>query len=607
MKLSEYVIEFVARQGVRHAFLVVGGGAMHLNEALGHSSIVPICNLHEQASAIGAENYSKATNHLGFALLTTGPGGTNAITGLAGAWLDSTPTIFVSGQVKRSDRMFHPDGSPMGVRQVGVQEVDIISVVTPLTKYAVTVLDPLDIRYHMEKALYLAEHGRPGPVWIDIPLDVQASPIDETKLRGFDPAELPAAPKPDVKDAVAKAIEHLNKAERPMLLIGNGIRLSRAEQEMELLLRALDIPAEVTWLAIDLMADDDPLYVGRPGTIAQRGANFAIQNCDYLLSIGARQDRVVTGFSPAGFAREAYKVMVDIDPAELAKMVDADGDEVIDVPVCADAGDFMREMLAQQSKIVRKPRAEWKQRCAEWRTRYPLVLPEHRAAGRVSVYNFAEVMSGVLKEGDFIVSGSSGTGIELFLLAFRVKKDQRIFHTTALGSMGFGIPAAIGACLGGGGRPTICVDGDGGFQFNIQELETVKRLNLPIKFFVLNNEGYGSIRASQKVFFGETIIGCDEATGQTLPDVRRVAEAYGVKTDVILSQDNLADEIRRVLATPGPVVCDVHIVLDEVRQPRLSSTQRPDGSFVSKPLEDLFPFLPREEFLENMIIAPLPE
>ncbi|MHB1700161.1 MAG: thiamine pyrophosphate-binding protein [Acidobacteriaceae bacterium] len=600
-KLSDYVVRFVAEQGVKHAFLVVGGGAMHLNESLGRSTIVPICNLHEQASSIAAENYSKATNHLGFALLTTGPGGTNAITGLAGAWLDSTPTLFVSGQVKRADRMFHPDGTPMGVRQVGVQEVDIISVVTPLTKYAVTVLDPADIRYHMEKALYLALHGRPGPVWIDIPLDVQAAPIDDpSTLRGFDPAELAPPPAIDLSAAVSNAIEALNKAERPMLLIGNGIRLSRAEAEMEQLLRALDIPAEVTWLAIDLMTDDDPLYVGRPGTIAQRGANFAIQNCDYLLSIGARQDRVVTGFSPAGFARDAYKVMVDIDPAELAKMGGA-----IQAPVCADAGDFMREMLAQKSKIVPKPRAEWKQRCADWRTRYPLVLPEHKLPGRVSVYNLAEVMSGELEPGDSIVSGSSGTGIELFLLAFRVKKGQRIFHTTALGSMGFGIPAAIGACLGRGSRATICVDGDGGFQFNIQELETVRRLNLPIKFFVLNNEGYGSIRASQKVFFGTTSIGCDEATGQTLPDVRKVAEAYGIRTDIITSQDNLAQELRRVLDTPGPVVCDVHIVLDETRQPRLSSTQRPDGSFVSKPLEDLWPFLDREEFHANMIIPPL--
>lgn len=602
MKLSDYVLKFVSDLGVKHAFLVVGGGAMHLNEALGHSTIVPICNLHEQASAIAAENYSKATNHLGFALLTSGPGGINAITGLAGAWLDSTPTFFVSGQVKRSDRMFHPDGTPMGVRQVGVQEVDIVSLVAPLTKYAVTVLEPTDIRYHLEKAHYLAVHGRPGPVWVDIPLDVQAVPIDEKTLRAFDPAEVDTVANPNIDEEVSAAIDALNRSARPMLLIGNGIRLSRAEVEMEQLLHALDIPAEVTWLAIDLMADEDPLYVGRPGTIAQRGANFAIQNCDYLLSIGARQDRVVTGFSPAGFAREAYKVMVDIDPTELAKMGGA-----IHIPVCCDAGDFMRKMLAQQHKIVRRPRTEWKQRCADWRTRYPLVLPEHKTPGRVSVYNLAEVMSGVLKEGDYIVSGSAGTAIEIFLLAFRVKKHQRIFHTTALGSMGFGIAAAVGVCLANEGRPTIVVDGDGGFQFNIQELETVRRLNLPIKFFVLNNEGYGSIRASQRVFFGETIIGCDESTGQTLPDIRKVAEAYGIRTDIITTQDNLADELRRVLNTSGPVVCDVHIVLDEIRQPRLSSTQRPDGSFVSKPLEDLWPFLSREEFLENMIIAPLPE
>src|ERR1700731_4772521 len=329
MKLSNYVIQFLADQGVKHAFLVVGGGAMHLNEALGRSSIIPICNLHEQASAIGGENYSKATNHLGFALLTTVPG-------LPGAWLQPPPAFFVSGQVKRSDRMFHPDGTPMGVRQVGVQEVDIVSVVTPLTKSAVTILEPTDIRYHLEKALYLALHGRPGPVWIDIPLDVQATPLDDpSTLRGFDPAELEVPVDPHLAEAVSTASDELNKSGRPMLLVGNGIRLSRAETELELLLRALDIPVEITWLAIDMIADDDPLYIGRPGTIAQRGANFAIQNCDYLLSIGARQDPVVTGFSPAGFAREAYKVMVDIDPAELDKM-----GGVIHTPVCADAGDF---------------------------------------------------------------------------------------------------------------------------------------------------------------------------------------------------------------------------------------------------------------------------
>jgi acetolactate synthase-1/2/3 large subunit len=475
------------------------------------------------------------------------------------------------------------------------------------------VLEPSEIRYHLEKAIHLARTGRPGPVWIDIPLDVQASPIDDPNtLRGFDPAEVAAAQASrispaDLNSEIEKILAKLNHAERPMLLIGNGIRLSRAEAAMEQLIRALDIPVEVTWLAIDLMADDDPLYVGRPGTIAQRGANFAIQNCDFLLSIGSRLDRIVTGYAPEGFARAACKAMVDIDPTELKKMGDS-----IQFPICADAGDFMRAMLAHASSIEKKDRTAWKRRCADWRTRYPLVLPEHKVReGRVSVYNFAEVMSGILNEGDFCISGSSGTGIELFLLAFRTKRGQRIFHTTALGAMGFGIPASVGAGIvgaaEGSARNIICVDGDGGFQFNIQELETIARLKLPVKFFVLDNEGYGSIRASQTAFFGACSIGCDAATGQTLPDVRRVAEAYGITTDVITSQRHLADEIRRVLATPGPVVCDVHIVLDEVRQPRLSSVQRPDGSFVSKPLEDLWPFLGREEFNANMLIPVIEE
>jgi acetolactate synthase I/II/III large subunit len=614
MKLSDYVVHFIAEQGVRHVFLVTGGGAMHLNNSLAcEKRLIPVCNLHEQASAVAAENYAKATNDLGVCMVTTGPGGTNAISGVAGAWLDSTPMLIVSGQVKRPDRAFDSNNKPLGMRQVGVQEVDIVSIVSPITKYAAVVTEPGDIRYHLEKALYLARTGRPGPVWVDIPLDVQAIKIDDpATLRSFDPEELASVKTSrigpsELKAEVSKILEKLNQAERPMLLIGNGIRLSRAEKEMEQLLRMLDIPTEVTWLAVDLMADDDPLYVGRPGTIAQRGANFAIQNCDFLLSIGARLDRVVTGFAPERFARAACKVMVDIDPTELTKMGDT-----IHIPICADAGEFMRAMLARASSIEKKDRTAWKVRCAEWRKRYPLVLPEHKAPeGRVSVYNFAEVMSGILNEGDFYISGSSGTGIELFLLAFRTKRRQRIFHTTALGAMGFGIPAAIGAGIvgvaEGSRRNIICVDGDGGFQFNIQELETIARLKLPVKFFVLNNEGYGSIRASQTAFFGASNIGCDEATGQTLPDVRRVAEAYGIATDVITSQRVLEDEIRRVLALSGPVVCDVHIVLDEVRQPRLSSVQRPDGSFVSKPLEDLWPFLEREEFEANMLIPVLEE
>ena len=599
-KVSDYVMRFIAGHGVKHVFLVTGGGAMHLNESLSRCpEIEPICNLHEQASAIAAENYSKATNHMGVALVTTGPGGTNAITGLAGAWVDSTPCLFVSGQVKRPDRMFNADGTPLGVRQIGVQELDITSIVRPLTKYAVTVMEPESIRYHMEKAWYLAQHGRPGPVWIDIPLDVQAYPVDPSALRGFD--DLTSAPGADLAGDVGRVIEQLNQAERPLLLAGNGIRLARAEQQLHEMIDLLGIPVETTWLSIDMIADDHPLFVGRPGNLAPRGANFAVQNCDFLLCIGVRLDRSVTGYAPERFARMAHKVMVDIDPAELKKMGDA-----VHAPICADAGAFIREVLRQRRSLASRDRTFWVQRCQQWKRRYPVVLPEHQIPnGRVSVYNFSHVLAEELSPGDYIVSGSSGSAIELFLLAFRVKANQRIFHTAALGAMGFGIPAAIGACLGGGQRNTVCVDGDGGFQFNIQELETIARLRLPIKFFVFNNEGYASIRASQTAFFGSPRIGCDVTTGQSLPDVRRVAAAYGIPTDLIADQSNLREEVRRVLNRPGPVVCDVHVILDEVRQPRLSSVQRADGSFESKPLEDLWPFLDREEFESNMLVPVL--
>jgi len=602
IKLSDYVFRVVADYGVKHVFLVPGGGAMHLNDSLSRSGIEFVCNLHEQASAIAAENYSKATNHMGVALVTTGPGGTNAITGLAGAWLDSTPCLFLSGQVKRADRMIGMDGVPLGVRQVGMQEVDITSIVRPLTKYAVTIEDPLSIRYHMEKALYLATTGRPGPVWIDIPLDVQASPLNPEELKGFDPQECAPDSHVDLEPLVSETIAALNRSERPMILAGNGIRLARAEKEFLELVEALQVPVEATWLAIDLIADDHPLFVGRPGSLAPRGANFAVQNCDFLLTLGARLDRVITGYSPERFARAAHKVMVDIDPTELAKMGDS-----VQTKVEADAGDFMRALLRRKSEIVTKDRTLWNVRCTDWKTRYPIVTAEHRKPeGPVSMYHLAEALQDVLPDDVPIVSGSSGSAIELFLLALKVKAGQRVFHTTALGAMGYGIAASIGVCMANGRRPVVCVDGDGGFQFNIQELETVHRLKLPITFFVLNNDGYASIRTSQTNFFGSPRIGCSEETGQSLPDIGKVAAAYGLQTDVILDQTNLRAELRRVLGRGGPLVCDTHVLPDEFRGPRLSSVQRADGSFVSKPLEDLYPFLSREEFRSNMLI-PLEE
>jgi len=605
MKLSDYVVRFVAEHGVKRVFLVTGGGAMHLNQSLGaQTEIEPICNSHEQASAICAEAYAKATNHLGVCMVTTGPGGTNAVTGVAGAWLDSTPTLFISGQVKRPDRMFDNAGLPLGMRQLGVQEVDIVSIVRPITKYAVTVLDPNEIRYHLEKAVHLAFHGRPGPVWIDIPLDVQASPIeDPSRLRGFNLSELQESSSTDqsLTQEVDKLIEKLNQAERPLLFAGNGIRLARAECEFEQLRKLLRIPTAATWCAADLVPSDDPLYVGRPGSVASRGANFALQNSDFLLAIGVRLDFAITGYAPQNLARGAYKAAVDIDQAELKKL-----DPHLQQPIQADAKKFLAELLARKGSIRQRDHSVWDARCADWKTRYPVVTDAHRRPeGPVSVFHLAEVIGTEVNPEDRLVVGSSGSAIEIYLLAFPALHSQRLFHTAGLGAMGFGLPMALAVAAANPGHEVVAVDGDGGFMFNIQELETVHRLQLPIKFFVMNNDGYSSIRASQRAYFGKPNLGCDRSNGLTVPDLVRVGEAFGIPSTVIEDQRSLRADVRRVLDMKGPVLCDVRVLPDEMRAPRLQSYQKPDGSFVSKPLEDLFPFLPREEFFANMIVEPL--
>ena len=609
MKLSDYVFQFVADKGIKHVFLVTGGGAMHLNASLAQEPrLEAICNSHEQATAMCAEAYAKATNGLGVALVTTGPGGTNTITGVAGAWLDSTPTLFLSGQVKRPDRMFDAiTNKPLGMRQLGVQEVDIVSIVTPITKYAKVILDPLDIRYELEKCYYLALNGRPGPVWLDIPLDVQAAPIpDPATLRSFDASEHEAAiANPNLKDEVARVVSELQKSTRPLLFVGNGTRLAKAEAQFTELRHLLDVPTVATWCAADLVPSDVPTFVGRPGNVAARGANFALQNCDFLLVLGSRLDMAITGYAPQNLAREAHKVAVDIDTAELGKLYPH-----LQQPVVADAKAFLDELLTQLKAVQLDHFAwtTWNQRAADWKIRYGVVTDEHRnPEGRVSIFNLAEVIGTESKQEDKLVSGSSGSGIEIFLLACPTRAGQRIFHTAGLGSMGYGLPMALAVCIGSNRQQTILVDGDGGFQFNIQELETARRLNLPVKLFVLNNDGYASIRASQAAYFGSEQIGAGKNSGLTVPDLTKVANSYNIPAVVIYDQTNLREDVRKVLAMEGPVVIDVRVIPDEVRAPRLQSYQKPDGSFVSKPLEDMFPFLSREEFLENMIIKPLEE
>jgi acetolactate synthase-1/2/3 large subunit len=599
IKLSDYVVQFLADHGVRHVFLLVGGGAMHLNDSLGGCpKIQYICNLHEQACAIGAEAYAKCDNRLGVAMVTVGPGATNTITGVAGAWLDSTPTLFLSGQVKTADLKGNS-----GVRSRGVQEIDIVELVRSITKYAVTVTDPKTIRYHLEKAVHLAESGRPGPVWIDIPLDVQAARIEPENLPGFTPEPAVETGVPaSVQAAAARTLELLRRSERPFLWVGNGVRLASAQAELRELIEALKIPFGLTWLAMDFVQDDHPLLVGRPGPMAPRGPNFVLQNCDFLLTLGARLDVVCTAFAPERLARAATKVMVDIDPAELKKM-----ERYFTLTVCSDARTYMRELLRQARNIKHGEWLAWRARCEDWKKRYPLIEPRHRVQeGLVSMYYFTETLCQQLPEDALVVSASSGNAIEMLLLAFKTKARQRVLHTTGLGPMGFGLPASIGACLARGGATTVCVDGDGGLQMNIQEFETIARLRLPIKVFVVNNGGYGSIIASQTAYF-KRFVGCNPESGLTLPDTLKVAAAYSLSTSRIEGQTGVVDGIRKVLNSNGPHVCEVMALADEPRQPRVSSQQKPDGTMVSKPLEDMFPFLPREEFLANMIIPPVPE
>lgn len=596
MKLSDYVASVVVKLGVKHVFMLSGGGAMHLNDSFGNTDGLDyVCTLHEQAAAVAAEAYARVSENIGVAVVTAGPGGTNALTGLAAAWLDSTPCLFISGQVKRADICRGSD-----LRQLGVQEVDIVSIVDPVTKYAVTVMDPKSIRFHLEKGVYLARSGRPGPVWIDIPLDVQAAQVEPGALVGFDQAEFEPTACRDPEPAIERTLDYLSKSRRPILLAGNGIRLAHAAEDLLQLVETMSIPVLTTRLGVDLLSYDHPMHVGMPGTIASRGANFALQNCDCLLVLGARLDMALIAYAPERLARAARKIMVNVDPAEIGKL-----GATVDLGVAADVGPFLRALLARlKGQTWNVDWQEWRARCSNWKQRYPFVLPEHRAGHEISVYAFSEALAGSLTETDIVLPGSSGVACEIFLTAFQAKSGQRVFHNKGTGAMGLGQPAALGACLAGGRRRTICVDGDGGFHMNAQELETVRRLNLPIKFFVIDNAGYASIRASQSNFF-KRLTGADAGSQMTLPDVLGVATAYGIPAVDLADPACMSSTIAQVLRYPGPVVCRVKTIADEQRTPRVSSFKKPDGSMDSMPLEDMWPPLPRDEFLHNMIVPPL--
>jgi acetolactate synthase-1/2/3 large subunit len=593
-KLSDYVFKFIAQQKVKHVFLIPGGGNMHLTNALGNvPGLEFVACIHEQACAFAAEAYGEYDNGLGVALITTGPGGTNCVTGVAAAWIESSPTLFISGQAKRDDMILHRN-----VRSMGQQEVDVLSIVKPITKYAVTVMEPNSIRYHLEKAVHMAKDGRPGPVWIEIPLDVQASMINEESLTRFIPpvanlAEIDLMMKKEVRGV----IDLIKSSQRPVFLVGNGVRTGTAIEEFRSLLEKINIPVLLTWKAADILAEDHPLYAGRPGGIGQRFANFTQQNADCIIVVGARLDLPSLAFEHKNFAKAAKKVVVDIDPAEIFKF-----QFNIDIAIDGNALDFIKEFDAQVSTLLDYDCSSWLKQTKELREQYPVILPEYlENKDYVSTYVLMGALSEICDADELIVPGSAGACSDILMQAFRVKLGQRLFNGPGLGAMGMGIPATIGACLASGSRRTICVDGDGGFFLNIQELETVKRLNLPIKYFVLNNNGYGSIVSSQSAHF-KKLIAANPESGFTLPDIRKIAEAFGVKIMKISKHEELVGVMKDVFEEEGPVICEVMVDPKERTIPRVTSTMGPNGVMVSNPMEDMSPLLDREEFKRNTIM-----
>lgn len=601
-KVTDYICGHLAADGVRDIFMISGGGAMHLIDSVGrHPALKYYCTHHEQAAAIAAEGYARSSGRMAVVIVTSGPGSTNALTGVIGQWLDSVPVLYLSGQVKMATTIESCRG--IGLRQLGDQEINIVDIVRPVTKFAAMVQDPGRIRWYLEKAVYLATHGRCGPVWLDIPLDIQAAMIDEDGLEPYNPLEDEIrADRAALVERVGRVVEMLTQAQRPVFLAGQGIRLSGGIATFRDIIQKAGIPVVTSFCGYDLLPSNHPLYAGRPGTVGTRFGNFALQNADLLLSVGSRNNIRQVSYNWDLFARGARKVIVDIDEAELRKPTVQP-----DLPIRADAGDFLREMEKQLGRVSLPGWEEWIRWCAARAKKYPVVLPEYwKEKGRINPYCFMDVLTRALNENATVVAGNGTACVALFQAGV-VKEGQRIFWNSGCASMGYDLPAAIGACIALGKRPVVCLAGDGSLQMNIQELQTVVTHDLPIKLFVLNNNGYNSIRQTQDTFFEGRHVACDPGSGVRFPAILKVAQAYGLPTELIAGQDAMEGQIKKVLAATGPVVCEVMLSPTQRFMPRVSSEKTPDGRVVSKPLEDMYPFLPRDEFRNNMIVDPLPE
>jgi acetolactate synthase I/II/III large subunit len=594
IKLSDYVIRTLADQGVRHIFMMTGGGAMHLNDSIGQEPRIHyICNHHEQVAAMAAEGYARITGTPGVVNVTTGPGGINALNGVFGAWTDSIPMLILSGQVKRQTCM--ATAGTNGLRQLGDQEVDIISMAKGITKYAVLVHDPASIRYHLERAWRLAKSGRPGPCWLDIPIDVQSAMIDETSLRAYDPAEDHLAfDDADLQRQCQEVVERIQSAKRPVLLAGTGVRLAAALDEFEQTIRRLKIPVTTAWTH-DLIAGDDELYCGRPGTIGDRAGNFTVQNADLVLVLGSRLNLRQVSYNWASFAPNAFKIQVDVDSSELSKPLVKP-----DLGITCDLKVFLRKLVETLDRQHFTARHDgWLAWCRKRVLRYPVVQDQQRLPGPpLNPYYFMEQLSAMLVGDDVVVCGNASACILPFQV-MKIRKGQRLISNSGAASMGYDLPAAIGAAVARHGKRVICLAGDGSLQLNIQDLQTVVHHQLPVKIIVLNNGGYLSIRSTQQNFFGRTM-GESPSSGVSFPDFAKVGSAYGIPS---LRVDRVAqlDTLRAALDAPGPALIEVMLDPQQGFEPRSRSKVLPDGTIVSPPLEDMYPFLSPDELADNMI------
>lgn len=590
VKVAQYIADFLVDYGIEHNFTVTGGGAMHLNDALGHKKgLTSIYNHHEQASAIAAEAYSRLTGKLACLCVTSGPGGTNAITGVVGGWLDSIPMLILSGQVKRE--MTISSCPELQIRQLGDQEFNIASVVENFTKYSVMITEQNDIAYHLEKALFLCKQGKGGPVWLDIPLDIQGAKIETEELRHFDPTEEGLNAVYDFSEQQARELMELIKnAKAPLLMAGSSIQYSQSEEEFLQLVEKLKIPVVTAWAANDTLASDNECFVGVPGTLGTRAGNFAVQQCDLLLSLGSRMNVRTVGYNKGDFGCNAYKVMVDICEAELHKPTYEP-----DLAICADVKNVIHGLLnVEYDRPVEHDK--WLQWCQKVRRDFPVVLEAYHNTGRkINPYVFTEYLYDSLDDSDTIVC-SNGSSCVIPIQVSGIKQGQRLFCNSGCAAMGYGLPAALGAAVARNGERVICLEGDGSIMMNIQELPTARYHNMNMKIFIYNNNGYHSIRQTQTNNFGEPLVGVNHESGVAIPEFSKLAAAFDIPYFSIETEDNAKDIIRKVLSKKGVVICDVFVDETQNFAPKSSSKVLPDGKIVSPSIDEMAPFLEKEVY-----------